>query len=300
MENYCIICDRYFTTVSGFKNHNNYIHDDVKSHECNVCERVFSTSVGLKTHFSYAHTERTQQYTCHKCDKVCSTLRGLQTHVKYKHSPGEIHTCDLCYKSFGSSQALKLHVRYTHDGHEMKCKNWNKGKTSEEDERIKKGAKKLRERYSNGELSHPMLGKTHSNESKKLISEKALQSSHRRLVKSTRNYIKKDGDVVLLDSSWEEVLASRLDYLNIEWTRPTSGMTYLDKAGKTRTYYPDFYLPKFNVYIDPKNHYALKVQAYKVNEIVNTYNNVIFIHDLNECMNINEEYIVEKCKSLST
>lgn len=49
------------------------------------------------------------------------------------------------------------------------------------------------------------------------------------------------------DSGWEITLAKSLDENNIPWSRPER---FVLSTGKTYT--PDFYLPDYNVYIDPK------------------------------------------------
>lgn len=67
-----------------------------------------------------------------------------------------------------------------------------------------------------------------------------------------------------MDSSWEERLAKYLDSQNIQWTRPAPIHVTMDKV---RRYFPDFYLPKYDVYLDPKNKHAEKVQKEKLIEV---------------------------------
>lgn len=67
---------------------------------------------------------------------------------------------------------------------------------------------------------------------------------------------------VVLESSWELKLAKWLDFNEIEWERPKS-IKWNDKE-KIRHYYPDFYLPKYNLYLDPKNPYCMKVDERKM------------------------------------
>ena len=43
---------------------------------------------------------------------------------------------------------------------------------------------------------------------------------------------------------------------------------WTDKDGNKRRYYPDFYLPDYNVYLDPKNRYLIKVDEYKINRVI--------------------------------
>lgn len=69
---------------------------------------------------------------------------------------------------------------------------------------------------------------------------------------------------VLLESSWEVRTANKLIELDIEWVRPDP-LDWIDSAGKPRLYYPDFYLPKFNIYLDPKNPYCMKKDVEKMN-----------------------------------
>lgn len=68
-------------------------------------------------------------------------------------------------------------------------------------------------------------------------------------------YKKKNGSIVLLESSWEELLAKHLDAEGIEWERPKP-IKYLQN-NKIKLYYPDFFLPLYNLYLDPKNPYEL-------------------------------------------
>ena len=123
--------------------------------------------------------------------------------------------------------------------------------------------------------------KPHTEKTKALISEKARNSNHRRLVKSTRYYTKKNGDTILLDSSWEELLAKRLDALEIEWIRPES-ISWIDSSGKSRNYFPDFYLPEYDLYLDPKNPAAMLQQAEKIEWLKNNIKNLIFLENIIE------------------
>lgn len=61
---------------------------------------------------------------------------------------------------------------------------------------------------------------------------------------------------VLLNSSYEEAVAKELDEANILWERPKP-IRWIDAEGKKHWYYPDFYLPEFDVFLDPKNDYLI-------------------------------------------
>lgn len=124
---------------------------------------------------------------------------------------------------------------------------------------------------------HPNPLKKHSEKSKQIMREKALASTHRRLKRNIVVY-----NNVNLDSSWELALAVRLDSQKIKWERPKP-IQWVDDKGLKHNYFPDFYLPEFDVYLDPKNPYAYKIQRRKIEILNMTYANIIWITSLEEC-----------------
>ena len=60
------------------------------------------------------------------------------------------------------------------------------------------------------------------------------------------------GETITLQSTWEVAVADYLTENNIRWERPAS-IPWIDSTGKKRRYYPDFYLPDHDLYLDPKN-----------------------------------------------
>jgi hypothetical protein len=133
-------------------------------------------------------------------------------------------------------------------------------------------------------LSIAGSGRRHTEETKQIIREKALASKHRRVLRSTREYIKTDGSVVLLDSSWEEALAIRLDFLNIDWIRPDS-IEWIDDNGKSHNYFPDFYLTEYDIYLDPKNDQVYRITLDKIEKITKLLPNLKILRTLDECKN---------------
>ena len=65
-----------------------------------------------------------------------------------------------------------------------------------------------------------------------------------------------DYNGIKLGSSYELAVAMSLDENNIKWIKPKP-MPYHDNTGRKRQYFADFYLPKFNVFLDPKNDYLI-------------------------------------------
>lgn len=120
-------------------------------------------------------------------------------------------------------------------------------------------------------------GKRHTEETKRLIKEKALASPHRRLKKGVVEY-----KGILLDSSWELELAKRLDELEIKWVRPDP-IPWVDEEGITRNYFPDFYLEDYDLFLDPKNPHAIKVQRKKLDCLLTQYKNIVIIDSIEKC-----------------
>ncbi len=71
---------------------------------------------------------------------------------------------------------------------------------------------------------------------------------------------------VWLESTWEVTCAEIFDKHGIPWTRPKP-FPWLDAEGKWHKYYPDFFLPDYDLYLDPKNPYAQVRDAYKIEDV---------------------------------
>lgn len=130
--------------------------------------------------------------------------------------------------------------------------------------------------YKNKKIVKPFLGKHHTLESKQKIKIAALASNHRRLKKKPQLY-----KGILMDSTWEVELAKRLDNIKVKWYRPDP-LVWIDERNLKHHYFPDFYLPEYNLYIDPKNPYAFKMQITKIKTLQQQYKNIIFLTEINK------------------
>lgn len=121
----------------------------------------------------------------------------------------------------------------------------------------------------------------HTKKTKQLLREKALASPHRRLKKKMIQY-----NGIWLDSTWELELAKRLDTLQIKWVRPEP-VKWVDDNNLSHNYFPDFYLPDYKLYLDPKNPQAYRVQKNKIETLLKQYTNLRIIKTLEDCKNFN-------------
>jgi len=156
-----------------------------------------------------------------------------------------IYNCGLCSKQFTTAQALSGHTQRSHI---LKDKQKEYGK---------KGNEILAKMVERGEvnLSHP-----HTAEMKDYLSVKACErlAKHSKYSKNTEY---KPG--IILESSFEVRTAIILDSLDIQWIKVRKGYVW-DDNGKTRRYIPDFYLPDYNIFLDPKNDYLIKKDKKKI------------------------------------
>lgn len=203
-----------------------------------------------------------------KCCQYCSlSFEDISTSQRANHS----RWCNLNPKSRDYKESLSKRSKKTIG------RQYNHSDETKE---------KLKQAHKDGKYSHIKhsewwIGRTHTDETKEKLREKALQSPHRRLKKSTVEY-----KGVLLDSTWELALAKRLDEINVKWVRPDP-LIWIDIEGKSHHYFPDFYLLEYNLYLDPKNPQAFKVQKQKITVLLEQYPNIKILTTLEECKSFN-------------
>jgi len=89
-------------------------------------------------------------------------------------------------------------------------------------------------------------------------------------------YVKKDGNTVKMDSTWEVSMAERLDELDIEWERDTSmKLPYVMRGGRKRNYIPDFRLPDLDLYIEVKGYWSDK-DKHKMRDVIKRHSDKSF------------------------
>lgn len=74
------------------------------------------------------------------------------------------------------------------------------------------------------------------------------------------------------DSNWEVLFAKWMNEQSITFIRPTTHIAWIDSAGKQRKYFPDFYIPILDLYIDPKNRFCIVSQKEKLDYVSKNIN----------------------------
>lgn len=174
-----------------------------------------------------------ENYICKFCGKQCKNANSLRNHER------------LCKENPDRQESSW--IKFNHERGA-----WNKGLTKENDERVRKYGKTFSKRYNGTEEGKRIFGHTISEEHKQKMRKIAVERQWGGW--RTSKTIKYNG--VNLDSTYELKVAKELDENQIKWERP-SYFLWEDSKGVKHRYYPDFYLPEYNIYLDPKNNYLI-------------------------------------------
>lgn len=174
---------------------------------------------------------------CRYCNKKCKNLNSLKQHeIRCKNNPNRINI----------QNNLKNNRK-----NNLKNRNWSKGLSAETDERVKRARDKVIEYYKNHHGT--MLNKHHSDETKEKLRQIALENHSENHFGSHKSYLYNG---VKFISSYEVDVAKSLDENNLKWVKPNR-LPYFDLNGNKHHYTADFYLPEYDVYLDPKNDYLI-------------------------------------------
>jgi hypothetical protein len=186
----------------------------------------------------YSLNEKTGMYVCPHCEKEFSK-NGIGTHIWRSHGEGKGHT-----------PTKKGSVP------------WNKGLTKESDERVSKYSKSISKTMNSDDFELAGFCGVEFQSYMKSEEYSAIQSERMLAVvrdnpesySSSNVCGRSKGEIYngeKYDSSWEVVVAKFLEFENIPFERKIEPFTY-EFEGKMRSYFPDFYLPEKDLYIEVK------------------------------------------------
>jgi hypothetical protein len=173
---------------------------------------------------------------CKFCPKICKNPNSLRQHqIRCKHNPDR--------------RSLPIPTNKGNKGRNQfsKAKDENRVVIISEETR-----KKLSKASKGRKLSKETKDKIRK--SMQLAVEKYPESySWGNISKRIRRYEYYDsfGEKTTLVGSWEKCVAEALDQDNIKWIRPKKGFKYMWED-HPRTYFPDFYLPDYDLYVEVK------------------------------------------------
>lgn len=236
----------------------------MSKHICKYCQKEFESGPLLGSHVR-SHTRKLVE-----CD-ICHHQFGEKQLEKHRilcleKEKDRHRLCKKCGKDFSSdcsvfcSRACANKSRVLSEETKEKIRNANLGKTiiSRDPRQCRYCGKQTRS--IDGQI--PKLFCTpRCPESIESLSQKLSQANKGK----TGGYREKGGrgkgchyKGIWLDSTWELALAQRLDELSIQWERDTGKhrFGYVDAEGNERNYYPDFFIPSKDLYIEVKGYWT--------------------------------------------
>jgi hypothetical protein len=81
------------------------------------------------------------------------------------------------------------------------------------------------------------------------------------------DFTRSDGTACKLQGTWELGYAKWLDNQGTRFIAHRGRIAYIDSTGAVRSYYPDFYLPDTDVYVDVKNEFHFHLNEEKWEQI---------------------------------
>lgn len=212
---------------------------------CNICGKEISNA-NIKKHIAAHSKEDPHKFklthdglVCQFCGKECKNKNSLCNHERLcKQNPNRQLTN---YEKHGPITGFNNKGRVSN----------RKGLRKESDTSVQQSIRTRNDNYASGKFTYHRT--KHTDETKKILSDLAKQ---RGLGGTNYRYVC-EYNGIKLDSSYELEVAKSLDENDIKWIRP-SRLPYIDTNNNQHHYTADFYLPDYDVYLDPKNRFLIE------------------------------------------
>lgn len=263
MPNICKYCGTEFDSKNKLGGHvshcskNPFVH---KEYTCDYCgEKIKGkhTYTFHKNHCELNPLKKTYKSpvsrnksvdepgNCKYCGKYCKNDNSLRNHERLcKENPDK----QIIHRSNVSSSKLKGK------------QGWSKGLTKDTDERVNRCSIGVNKYYENHEGT--FKGKHHSVETVELLS-KIMSDKRKQKPDYINNSVTHRSGYykgILCQSSWELAYVLYAIDHNINFVRNEKSFSYIFED-KEHSYFPDFYLPDCDTYVEIKGWYDPKSQA---------------------------------------
>lgn len=256
-------------------------HQHMNIYTCTICDRTFNTSHSLNSHKvfhkpGYAVKHKTRKINSEKTRQI-NKQRKEDSVKLYNLSPRTCKRCDI------PLPYNKRHNKFCNRSCGASFNNVTRQMTQDTRNKISKTVSskyfpRTRVYLCTCEICNIVYYYPKPGSSKRACSvecTRAIMSNNSRLhpkCGGQRTYKSHMYNGIHLDSTYELEVAKSLDANEVKWVRPKF-VWYLDSNNKLRRYYPDFYLPDYDIYLDPKNDYLIKTDTFKIKQ-AELYNNI--------------------------
>lgn len=176
-------------------------------------------------------------FTCKYCGKECKNKNSLAQHeIRCKHNPNKL---DMSYIKPGHSKGHKGTNQF------IKAKQLGIAEPIVTDET----KYKLGNAWRGKQLPSEMKQKI-SNTMQIVVKTKPESYSASNVNGRVKHY---SYNGFKIDGKWELLVVQYLEQNNIKWVKPNWSFEYIWK-NSVHQYYPDFYLPEYNYYIEVKGY----------------------------------------------
>lgn len=189
-------------------------------------------------------------WVCDKCNISFETKAKLYEHKHQEHGIRSNSKNKDCFCKYCGALIGKGNYRKNWQFHRISCKEFLKNHTAD-GHRI----------WSESEKEH--------------ISDVQRKNTYRRIMRHTQEY-----NGVLYDSSWEVEFAKRLDFLGVSFERPKNPIQYIGADGLQHNYFPDFWVPQLQKFVEIKNSYLFEKDP-KV-RILRQRNDIVWLTSLQQ------------------
>lgn len=266
----CKICEKEFETGQSLGSHKR-LHSR-KLINCEICHQKFGFKSIEKHKIRCLEKERLSHKHCEKCGKDFKS-----------------YSSRFCSRSCANGHLVKDDQKIKTSFTIQKNNSLSKSFLSKRVDKLCKYCGKITKSIDNKPTKN--LCTPHCEEFKKnksaILSEKLKGKSggYRERGGRGKGSLYKG---VWLDSTWELSLVKRLDELGIPWERDTGKhrLHYFDENGNKRNYFPDFYIPDKNFYIEVKGFWTEKTK-FKMNSVLsfNKDVNILILDSLSKIEN---------------
>lgn len=262
----CKYCGKEFESKQRYAGHSINCEHNPKNqidYICKFCSNKFNKVNGLHRHEKRCKNNPDRIYDtysksyvecnlyCKFCNKLCKNLNSLRQHeIRCKNNPDRIIPVD----NFNHSKSSKS--------------PWNKGLTKYSDERVMNYAKSISKKFKDNpdlvvlpDFSNPIIRNNLSVAMKKVYSSKLPKCKG----------LGKHGwyKGIWCDSSWELAWVIYSIEHKLNFVRNNKGFTY-SWNNSEHTYFPDFYLPDTDEYVEIKGWFKPRDKA-KLEQFPNKY-----------------------------
>lgn len=195
-----------------------------------------------------------ETFICRYCGRICANANSLRNHERLCKSNPDHQTVKNNLAEFNN---LIREGKATRKVSNQYIKSKETGVSYELSEQTRQKLRDIGKHRRHTDDTKKRISNSMSRVAKEHPEKYSLSQIHKR----TKHFTYKG---FRIDGTWELIVAQYLDNENIKWTKKVRCFEY-DWLGKKHNYYPDFYLPDYDKYIEVKGYETPRdIAKYKV------------------------------------